>query len=213
MKTSNTIVYVDIETAGLHRRSPIIDVAAVAVEAASYRELDVLDMKVQFRMDNPYVDLDVLSVNKFSPAIWERYAIPPSRAAKNFSAFLMRHATEEHKNQDGKPFRVAKLAAHNADFDNTRLKSWCRKYLPKSKTKARVFYPGSYLALCTVQKADWFFRDNQGLTPPENLKLETLARYFDLDHQPDHSALNDVRATIELARVIAELQRIGVTAT
>lgn len=206
-----TIVYVDIETAGFHRKSPIIEVAAIAVAAGTYRELDSLDVKVQFSMNDPYVDLDALAINKFSPAIWERYAVPPARAAKNFAAFLRRHATDEYQTREGATFRVAKLAAHNAEFDNTRLRSWSRRHLPRRHRKSS-FYPGSSLALCTVQKAEWFFRDNQGLEPPKNLKLATLAEYFRLEHQPDHSALNDVRATIELAKTIAELQRIGVVA-
>jgi len=211
METKNRLIFCDVETAGFHRKSPIIELAAIAVEAGTYRELDAFDAKVQFSMQDPYVDLAALGVNKFSPAIWERYAVPPERAAKNFSRLLSRHATEEFANGDGNGFFVAKLAAHNADFDNTRLRRWCTQHLPRSKGR-RPFFPGSYLALCTVQKADWFFHDNQGLTPPSNLKLPTLAEYFGLRNQPDHSALNDVRATVELAQVIAAYQRGTVTA-
>ena len=211
MQTKRPIVFCDIEPAGPHRRAPIIEVAAIAVESGSYRELDSFDAKVQFDVNDPYVDVDALGVSKFSPTTWEQYALSPHIAARNFTAFLNRYAVRLPRPKGATPIRVAKLAAHNADFDNTRLRSWCRRHLKKTKGK-RPFYPGSYLALCTVQKADWFFQDNQGITPPENLKLATLADYFQLKHRPDHKAINDVRATIELARTIAEFQRTGVVA-
>ena len=61
--SKSRLVFVDIETAGLSHKAPIIELAAVAVESGSYQELDSLDIKVAFSTSDPAVNLESLGVN------------------------------------------------------------------------------------------------------------------------------------------------------
>ena len=206
------IIFYDIETGGMHFDSPIIELAAISVEAGTYKELDTIDMKIEFSTKDPHVSMEALGVNKFSAGIWEKFSIPPADAAIKFAHFLREHGTVEKTSKAGSEYKVAKLAGHNAQtFDTPFALNWFKKHGPKSDGTKAPFFPALRLTLDTVQLADWFFWSNPSLPRPENLKLETLADYFGLS-RPDHSALNDIRATVELARIISEYQRVGVMA-
>lgn len=196
--TRRTWLFVDIEPGGVNlQKHPITEVAAIAVEAGSWQELDVFETKVQFRFSD--ADPRALGMNKYVPSIWERYALPQEIAAEKFAEFCRRHATVEKKSRRGKYYKVAQLAGHNADkFDGPFLHQWYRRH--------RIFFPASMRILCTKQLAMWFFEMNQGLTPPKDYKLTTLCDYFRLSCRPDHTALNDIRATVELARCISKIQ-------
>ena len=194
----STLVFVDIETGGLQFDSPIIEFAAVAVESGTYREIDSIDCKVQF--DVADADPKALGVNKFSPTLWEQYAIPEQDAAVKLSLFLKRHATNEKTTAKRKRYRIAQLAAHNAEFDVSRLSAWFESL--------DLFFPASRRGLCTLQLAKWFVETHQELDPPYDYKLGTLAYYFSLQTVPDHSALADTRTAVELARKISHLQRV-----
>ncbi|WP_168205254.1 3'-5' exonuclease [Bythopirellula goksoeyrii] len=198
-------IYIDIESAGRARRAPIIELAAIAVESGSYRELDSIDMKLEFAMKE--ADPRFLGVNKFSPTVWEKYALPERDAAAKLAAFLRRHATTERTSpKTGKPYLVAQLAGFNSNrFDIPRLEQLFQRH--------KLFFPACRRSLCVMQKTQWFFEDNQALQPgPDNFSLAALADYFRLATQPDHTALSDVRATVELARLLAEFHRISATA-
>ena len=205
------IIFYDIETGGLHFDAPIIELAAIAVEAGTYKELDTIDMKIGFSTKDPHVSMEALGVNKFSAEAWEKFSIPPEDAAIKFAHFLREHGTVEKKSNGGNEYTVAKLAGHNAQsFDSPFVMNWFKKHGPKTQGRD-PFFPALRLTLDTIQLADWFFWSNPSLPQPENLKLETLASYFGLS-QPDHSALNDIRATVQLARIICDYQRVGVMA-
>lgn len=202
MEQRHTWVFTDIETAGLNRfQHPIIEIGAIAVEAGTWKELATFEFRIQF--DVRKADPKALGVSKYSPSLWKRTALPPRVVAPKFSVFLRRYATVQCISRMGKPFSVAQLAGHNAEaFDGPFLHTWYRR--------RKKFFPASRRVLCTKQMAMWFFELNQGLTPPENYKLGTLCRYFDLT-EPDHTALNDIRATVELARTISKLSLQGVS--
>ena len=185
---------------GLTPHSPIIEYAAIAVQSGTYRELDSIDCKVEFDIDS--ADLKSLGVTKFSPTLWEQYAIPERDAATKLARFLKRHATIEKMGCSGKPYRIAQLAAHHAEFDILRLNAWFRRL--------DLFFPASRSALCTEQLTRWYVEHRQELAPPYDYKLETLAYYFSLPTTPDHTALADARTAVELARTIARRQRVRV---
>ena len=203
------IIFYDIETGGLHFDSPIIELAAIAVEAGTYKELDTIDMKIEFSTKDPNVSMEALGVNKFSAEVWEKFSIPPADAAIKFAHFLREHATAEKRSSDGNEYTIAKLAGHNAQtFDSPMILNWFKKHGSRKDRVRDPFFPALRLTLDTVQLADWFFWNNPSLPQPENLKLETLADYFRLS-RPDHSALNDIRTTLELAKTISDYQRVG----
>lgn len=199
MKQRETLIFVDIETAGIGPKAPIIELAAVAVESGSFCELDALEMKVAFEMKD--ASPRSLGVTKFSPSAWQRYALPPEDAAAKLAVFLHRHATKQVLSK--KPpmsHRVARLAGYHADFDAVRLRDWA--------TRLGVYLPMRRRTLCVLQRTLWFFEENQGLTPPDDYQLATVAEHLGLAAKPTHRALDDVRATVELARRLAEYNRI-----
>ncbi|QEG36240.1 3'-5' exonuclease [Bythopirellula goksoeyrii] len=192
--TAERLVFVDLETGGLHVEAchPVIQIAAIAVDAESLSEIESFEMNVEF--DPAMCDPKALGINKFDPDVWAMTAIPSELVTIYFADYLRRHATVDLRKKDGSHFRVAKLVAHNAAFDVGFLHGWYRqhyKYLPAARQ-----------ALCTLQRALWLFQEDHSLTPPADYKLGTLAEYFGVRTTPDHTAMNDIRATIELYRVL-----------
>lgn len=195
-----SVVFVDLETAGIEHHRPIMQIAAIAVDA-DLRELEQFEIKVQF--DEKKACPDALRKIHYRRAEWKRVAVPEKRAAWSFAAFLRRHASVVVIGRDFKTFRVAKLAAHNAQFDGEFLKKWFNRL--------GVFLPASYRTLCTLQRAYWYFLEKPELVAPDDFRLVTLCEYFGIGLCPAdaHEALADVRATVALYRVIAECQRSG----
>ena len=205
MDTSNErIVFIDIESAGLEFTRPIIQIAAVSVDAG-FAELEAIELKISF--DEANADKKSLSKNKYDARVWQQDAIGPHKAAVTFAQFLRRHATFDMFSRSGKPYCIAQLAGHNAErFDGPFLHAWYRRH--------QVFCPARYMTLCTKQKAMWLFEEDRSLTPPENLKLGTLCQYFGVRLSDDeaHDALNDVRATVLLYKAMRDHEQQLATA-
>ncbi len=203
MEADNKLIFFDIETGGLDRfKHPIIELAAIAVVAGSYEEIETFEAKIQFQVSQ--ADEVALGVCKFTPSRWEQYALPRRVVSKNFSIFLRRYASIERTSKAGKKYRIAQLVAHNSSFDGPFIQQWYR-------TQKR-YLPASPQVLCSMQMALWFFHQNPSLVPPENFKLGTLCDYFQVEATPDHSALNDIRATVELVRTMRRLELDALTA-
>lgn len=198
-------IFFDIETAGLEMDAPIIEVAAIAVETGTYRVIDTIDMKIEFEM-RYLTDYKALGINKFSAETWAKYALPGDVAAQKLDAFFRRYATEERiSKKSGKPYYTARLGGHNSNaFDAPRIQRLFEKH-------DLFFHPGMLRTLDTEQAARWFFENNQGLQPPDNYQLGTLVKYLSLDVDPNHTALADTFATVDLARALAELNRVSTT--
>jgi DNA polymerase III epsilon subunit-like protein len=116
--------------------------------------------------------------------------------AKDFAAFLKRHATTDMVSRNGRPYQVAQLVAHNAVFDGVFLKEWYERL--------GLFLPGTYRVFCTMQRALWLFHEDKSLTPPTDFKLGTLCEFFGITLRAEnaHDALADVRATVQLYRAM-----------
>ena len=196
------LVFFDLETGGLFDvvagnvkiTKPLIQIAAIAVDR-NYRECETFEVKIRF--DEIRADRVALDANHYDPETWARDALPALAAAKRFSAFLRRHATVDRISKAGKPYRMAQLVAHNAErFDGPLIHAWF-KLLGE-------FCPATYSVFCTKQRAFWLCHEQKHLTPPENYKLITLCRHFDvpLREEDAHDALNDVRATVRLYRAM-----------
>ena len=194
MNSTETIVFLDLESGGLEFTRPIIQIAAVAVNSRIH-ELESIEMKITF--DESKVDPNSLSKNKYDPELWREEAIAPREAAARFGGFLRRHATVDMFSESGKRYCLAQLAGHNAErFDGPFLHAWYRRQ--------GFFCPARYMTLCTKQKALWLFEEDKTLTPPKNFKLGTLCQYFGVQLPDDeaHDALNDVRATVQLYKAM-----------
>jgi DNA polymerase III epsilon subunit-like protein len=191
---SRQLVFVDLETAESSGVWSVIQVAAVAV-SGDMRELGSFEAKL--RVNGP------VSHRRYDPAIWNERALQASVVAARFGEFLREHVSVDMTAVGGRPYRVAQIVAHNAEFDGAMLRSWF--------DRMNLFFPGHYRMLCTVQRAIWLFREKYELNPPPDYKLGTLCRYFGVPYRSEdaHDALYDVRATVELYREMTRVNRTG----
>ena len=189
-----TVVYFDLETAGVEDYRPDIQLAAVAVDG-DWNEVGSIEMKVQF--DIALADPEALRINHYDAAVWREQALPLPAVIARFGRFLDNFKTLQRiSKRSGRPYRVAQLAGHNAAaFDAPRLKSMY--------TRAGVFLGADPRVLDTMQLAMWWF--HQRGMEPENYKLAPLCQYFGIPVGDDaHDALADVRLTVQLTKVLLD---------
>lgn len=193
-------IFIDTEPGGHDpRRHPIIQIAAIAVDG-QFQQIDAFEAKLRF--DEASATKASLRKASYSRAQWAREALHPRQAAQEFAAFLKRHATIPVLGLRGRERKVAQLVAHNAEFDSGFIQAWFERH--------DVYYPARFQVLCTVQRAEWYFSEHSELPRPDNMKLLTLCRYFEvpLSRLEAHDALADVRATIGLYRAIRKAEAI-----
>jgi DNA polymerase III epsilon subunit-like protein len=190
------IIFFDLETGGLdHARHPIIQIAAIAVDA-ELQPIDQFECKLKFPIDS--ADIQALEVNHYDVEIWRKEGVEPAKAVQLFSNFLKRHADIARKSKTGNPYSVAQLAGHNAaTFDFAFLKRLYEDH--------KSFLSASYRVLDTLHRAAWHFQENP--PGPDSLKLQTLAEYFGVESTKAHDGLEDVRTTIAVYRKILEATR------
>jgi len=194
-----TIVFFDLETGGVEPERPNIQLAAVAMSDRLDAELGAFEAKIQF--DEAAASPEALRINSYDPAVWKENAVGEMVAAGTFASFLREHATVEMISKAGKPYRIARLAGHNvASFDCPRLVAMFKRY--------DLFLPGTaYQPLDTYQRALWYFAErrctsDQPLNQPANMKLATLAEWFEIPAGGAHDALADVRMCVAIARAM-----------
>ena len=182
------LVFVDIETAGLERWRPIIQIAAIAVDS-NLEIQEEFDERILF--SNEDADPKSLNKNSYCQRIWQRRGLEKKVAAINFAQFLRRHATVDLRSTGGKIYQLAQLVAHNSHFDSEFLIHWYRKM--------DFYFPALPRSLCTLQRAMWLIEENKTLSPPQDFKLQTLCDYFGvrLGKEKAHDAYFDVLATLE----------------
>lgn len=189
------IIFFDLETAGTDpKRHPIIQVAAIAVDRG-LEPLEAFEAKVKFSPQSAVKRS--LRKSSYHPGVWTKEAREPAIAAKEFAAFLRRHACRPALTADGKPYHVAQLVAHNAAFDGPFLTEWF--------DRQGIYLPARRLVLCTMQLAMW--RAHATGEEPDNFQLATLCRHYGVPfHAANaHDALGDVAATVQLYRAIATI--------
>jgi DNA polymerase III epsilon subunit-like protein len=195
-RASMRTVYFDVETGGLRPEHPLIQIAAVAIDDATWQELDAIEMKLRF--DSARADPEALRMNHYDAALWRALALSSGQAITRFTRFLEPHRTLSRVSQrTGRPYRVAQLAGHHAaSFDAPRLQQFFRD--------AGAFLPADLRVLDTLQRALWWFQEH-GL-PPHDYKLGTLCQYFSIPVREGqaHDALADVRLTVQLARRMSQ---------
>ena len=187
------LIFFDLETGGLDpKRNPIIQLAAVSVD----HKLEVIEaFEAKLRFHPRTAKASSLRKNHYNPGVWATDAREPLEVAKDFAAFLRRHATMPALSGRGESYYVAQLVAHNAAFDGPFLNTWFEKL--------NVYLPAKRLVLCTMQLAMWHF-SLSGDRPPSNFQLATLCEYFDVPFHAAaaHEALGDVSATVGLFQAI-----------
>jgi DNA polymerase III epsilon subunit-like protein len=186
-----TVVF-DIETGGLEDRHPIIQLAAIAVDAR-WAETAAFERKIAF--DARRADPQALALNSYDEARWRDEAVEARVAAQGFADFCRAHASMELVSRQGKPYRCARLAGHNAvGFDIPRVRDLMEAH--------DIWWPACWwYPLDTYQGALWHFA-RSGALPPADFKLPTLAAHFGLPTEGAHDALADVRMAAGIARAI-----------
>lgn len=190
------IVFFDLETGGLDPlRHPVIQFAGVALE--DWKEIESLELKIRFRLDA--ADPEALAMNSYDAEIWAREAIDSRDAVFAIGSFLRRHSTVPMASKTGVSWKSCQLAGHNAHkFD--------REFLRVLFDSQKKFCPGGFIVLDTLQLAAWW-RKMRPDARPANLKLGTLCEYFEIEFDKAHDALEDVRATVEVAKRLRKCLR------
>lgn len=185
-------IYFDSETGGVLPKHPTIQLAAIAINDETGEEIGQFECKIRF--DEAECDPEALKMNHYTPEAWKD-AIAPDLAALKFAAFAKPFmCIEMVSKKTGNPYRVGKLAGHNAlTFDLPRLR----------QLFGSNFFPFSYHVRDTLQRALWYFDEHLEISRPDNLKLGTLCSFFGIDVTDGaHDALYDVRLSAALARAI-----------
>lgn len=181
-------VYFDLETGGIEMRHPVIQLAAIAVDEALV-ECGTFEQKITF--DPALCDPDALAVNHYTAEAWAN-AHTPWATISAFNFWLKPFSSLARISpRTGAGYNLALLAGFNSvTFDGPRLKA----------LYAGQFFPCSYQIRDVLQRAFWWF-DERALAP-DDFKLTTLCRYFNIPTDGAHDALTDVRLTIALARAL-----------
>lgn len=187
------LIFFDLETGGTDlKRHPIIQLAAVAVD----HQLEVLEgFEAKIRFDSRRANAHSLRKNHYHPGVWANSAREPKQVARDFAAFLRRHASVPALSSQGESYKVAQLVAHNAAFDSPFLVSWYEKL--------GIYLPARRLVLCTLQFALWRALLGNSQSPP-NFQLSTLCDHYGVPFHASkaHDALGDAIATVQLFRAL-----------
>jgi len=194
--TRHTVCIADVETGGLKKKHPTIQIASICVDAETFAEIDFEEAKLIF--DPKACDRKALEMNCYDENVWAVEAIPPEHARDRLDGFFRRHADYKLISKAGKPYATVKLFAHNAPFDMARLQSlWDGAYTPFC-----WWYP-----IDTLQLSLWYFSSAyETKDRPENYRLGTLCEWFGIEvGEGAHDALHDCRL---VAKLLKKLNRL-----
>lgn len=175
----------------------VIQLAAIAINDQTGKEESSFERKVKFNARES--DLKALEVNHYDPSVWWKTAKEPATVIAEFCDWAKPYACIEMTSKaKGTKYMVGKLGGHNVvAFDLVRLRGMF----------STRFFPFSYHAKDTLQRALWYFDENPQVQRPASLKLGVLCEYFGIAIDGAHDALADVRMSAALARAIAVEER------
>jgi len=187
------ITFYDLETSGISEdKHEILQIAAVAFEVIDNQwvKLDQFERKVEFSLEK--ADPKALEMNSYDVDVWNANCITQKQAIEEFDSWVSKYADIERINRrTNRPFNCVRTAGHNIKgFDDKFIRKWY-----KSHGKSCPFDYAEIID--TLQLAMWKFRFGN-LQQPENFKLETLCKVFDIEIEA-HDALEDVMANARLA--------------
>lgn len=187
-------VFFDCETGGLELTHPILQIAAVAVDA-EWKELGTFERKII--VDTEKCTAKALEINSYDKELWEKEAMPERAVVSQFKSFLDKYCSVDLISaRTGNSYSVARVGGHNVRFDIDHVKFVFKRY--------GEFFPIQLNnPLDTLQGAVWYF-EKTGKEPPENYQLATIAKYFGIEVTGAHDALVDTRLTVKLARIFLE---------
>lgn len=193
--SQHRIVWLDLETGGLDERvHQVVQVAAVAA-GLDFAVVETFEAKLLLQPGR-YTD-EALKLNSYDPVVWSTSAVGSSEARAQLGAFLSRHSTLERTSKAGRPYYIAELGGHNLEFDVRFLREWwAGSFLPASAWTGG-WYDTLHLAraVTLVTGRRW-----------ESHKLGDLCDELGIG-RPNHDALADVLATVQLAEALVAILR------
>jgi hypothetical protein len=197
------ICWLDLETGGLKDWHPDIQVACIVTDLQQ-NEVASFARKIQF--EEKRADPVALELNHYDPAVWEAEAVPESQAANELADFLQPYRLLEmnNKKDPAKPYRVARIAAHNASFDKPRMEAMFNRHRLYFRTGSwdPFWHP---IWLDSVQRAMWWGYENS--RPFTALKLSTVCETIGIPTDGAHDALADVRMSAAILKYMADRPR------
>lgn len=180
------MIFFDLETGGLEMDSPIIQIAAAAVNVDNWKVEATREWKCLFSVAD--CEPKALEVNHYTPKAWTA-AIPFGEAMDKFHAFIREYRDVSKKSAKGSTYSVAQLAGYNTEaFDMPRVMKYFKD--------RGLFFAANPWTYDVLQLARWKTIHRVDVL---DHKLTTLCEKFGIEHNA-HDALGDVLATVELAR-------------
>jgi exonuclease I len=198
---TDAIVWLDIET---DRLNPLtanpIQVACIATNRVTLEELDHFEIKIHFNVQA--ADPSALERNCFDAEIWEKEAVNPSEAILLVSAFFKDYSTWTRiSKRSDRQYTTCEIGGHNvAAYDAVVLSQWY-KWLD-------AFCPAATWATGPVDTMHWAraIEFSRGERWESGFSLAALCERFNIVLEGEHNAMNDVAATVELARILKKLK-------
>ncbi|MFZ2205266.1 MAG: 3'-5' exonuclease [Minisyncoccia bacterium] len=176
MKKHN-LAFIDIETTGLNlMQHEIIEIGCIVV-SPTFEILEEFALKIK-PIHIETADPVSLKIVHYDEEKWEE-AITLKEAIK-----ILADKTED-----------STMIGHNISFDAAFLD----KAFFETKTKKKFFH---FHLLDTISIAYAKLHDREDI---EKLSLHELCAYFDIKNEHEHSALSDIRATLELYKKLMSL--------
>lgn len=203
-----TVIFFDLETSGLiPHQHDVTQIAAVAVDNR-FNPVDQIEIKVLFDVES--ASAEALDVSAYDPDVWAAEAIAPSQAIHRFVSFMRRHASvRKISRRTGNQYTVAQMAGYNSErFDNSFFVTWAQRHCPD------VFIPMEFITLDVMQMVVAMrvgLNIAAGLASydgTKSYKLTEVCSRLGVPLDNAHDALGDVRATVEVARLI--FHRLGI---
>lgn len=190
------LVFTDIETGGPDKtRHPIIQIACVAYHPTTGSVVSEWEQKIQFSEDT--CDPEALKTNCYDADQWKASAVPLHEALQNMCVFLGAFKSLAKISKAGRPYSVAQIVAHNAEFEADFLISACQR--------RAIFFPADYRMLCTKQLAMWTCRGLGKMPEPPSYQLSDLHKTFFNEPADLHDALNDAKACLRVYKRLLEI--------
>ena len=195
MAILDNIVWVDLETGGLSPKlHQLTQIAAVPTTGGIELEALGQPFERKITLTSGRYTKEALEVQNYDPVVWDAEAIPINRALEEFKEWLKTwgHPMTSAK---GSKYSAAHMGGHNVAFDGEFLRASAERnklWLPITNWTGGMFD--------TLHLARWVSL-LEGKEPPD-YKLETLCKFYGLPAFDAHDAMNDVRATIRLARAL-----------
>lgn len=174
------LIFYDLETSGLDfDKHEIIQISAIdAATGDSFNELLDFDIK--------RADKTALEKNSYDEKLWDEKSVPQELGLRRFAKFVQDHA---HLKFESRKYKLAAMAGYNVlGFD--------KFFVDRSFRRHEIFFPGDYRMFDIYPLVLWKY---PGL---ETYSLEAMCKLLNIGHEELHDSLEDVKATIELAKIV-----------